>query len=182
MRVVVCSAFFVCSAVGCVDTPPRQGQPVPNCGVSNDGETQLTQELSKLSTTVAYFLDADVGGPLQCVPGPGNECAACVGDAFSLPVGVQTTVAVEAQNTGTLELGIVGVDVGANAPAGEVVVLEPLVSAIEANEAGEVFVGITPQATTPVSVTLTIRTDARNEGFNGPRGYGVTLTYVGVDE
>lgn len=153
---------------------PRPGldsSPPPPCAVERE------QALSRISPgCLGFFLDADTGGPLHCVPGAGDACddieAGCVSDPIVVDATVQTTLAVEfTDECNGFPINIQGIALLPEQPG--VVILEPRPSGT-----GFLFLGVGPfTAPGRLEQLIEVRADARNLIENG-FSVGATLTLV----
>ena len=162
------------------DRPPQNIGP---CDVSEGGSSRVqavrAELLQRLEPVVDYFLDAAAGGPRTCHPGAvvRDDCDPCRGDAVELPVGVQTTLAIEVQNIAPLTARLSAVEVAAGSDDG-FVVLAPVATEVAANAAVALFVGVTPAEEGLIDGTIEITSDANGQGAETP--YAIHLQVVGV--
>ncbi len=169
-RVVAAVALAVVAA--CTPRPQSFGP----CSVTEGGEQLQAESLGPIAQTIKFFLDVDAGGPLTCRPGEGDACDPCVGAVVSLPIGAQSTVAIEMVSESGF--GVVVAEVVAVAPdhETEVAVLET-----PTNDETTILVGITPTSTATVAAEIRVTTSADNQrADDGTDGaYPITIQYKG---
>lgn len=152
-------------AMATASCAPRNDTALGPCTVAAGGQSRLQQaETAPIDVRpqVRFFLDAESGGPLSCRPGDG-ACEPCAAETVDVLVGEQATLAIEVQQEGiTTPLVIASVSLAADSGS-EFVLLAPVPTEVLPEEAGEIFVGVTPADTAEIRATVLVETQARNQ-------------------
>lgn len=102
-------------------------------------------------------------------------CDPCRGDVVELSIGTQATLAIEVQSISPAQVTIASIAL-ADESDDAFVVLAPVAVNVAANDAVDLFIGVTPVDEGPIEATVVV--DCDGTGRRGP--YEIGLQVMGV--